>query len=223
MRPLHRVLGLVLLIPFLLWTATGLMFLLKPGWTPAYEMLDAFQPTALDLGAVLPPAQMLRQAGIEGAPTRIELGQTALGPMYRVRLWEGGTALADARSGRLQSPVSEVQAKVIAESAAARASARERYGAVLRARTVSDAVEVEFAGGAVVTVGRSDLSVTQRGPDTDWIDRLYRIHYLQWTGHKGFDRALAISAIAATWVLSIVGALLFLRSSAQRRTRHPLR
>ncbi len=216
MRYLHRVLGLVLLIPFLLWTATGLMFLLKPGWTPAYEMLDAFLPTSLDLGAVLPPTEALRQAGVEEAPVRVELVQTALGPTYRVRFSAGASALVDARSGRLQSPLSEAQARAIAESAAAKATARDRFGAVLRSRTVGDAVEVEFKGGAVVTVGRSDLSVSQRGPDTDRIDALYRVHYLQWTGHKTLDRALAIFAIAATWGLSIVGTVLFFSRPRRR-------
>ena len=212
MKELHRVLGLLLLIPFLLWTATGLLFLLKPGWASAYEMLDAFDPSPLDLGAVLAPGDALRQAGVAEPLQRLELGQTALGPLYRVRLREEGGAarLIDARSGRIVSPLTEDQARAIAAGAASRANARERYGAVVESNGVEDAVDVRFAGGAIVTVGRNDLNVSQRGLDTNRIDALYRIHYLQWTGHPSVDRALAIVAIGGTWVLAILGGLLFL-------------
>ena len=40
-----------------------------------------------------------------------------------------------------------------------------------------DDATVQFAGGAVVTVGRDDGELAQRGPDTDRIDLLYRLHY----------------------------------------------
>ena len=79
MRKLHRVLGLVLLAPFLLWTATGLLFLLKPGWGPAYELLDPFETSTLNLAAVLTPTEALRLAGLKDNPERVELGQPPSG------------------------------------------------------------------------------------------------------------------------------------------------
>ena len=219
MRKLHRVLGLVLLAPFLLWTATGLLFLLKPGWGPAYELLDPFETSTLNLAAVLTPTEALRLAGLKDNPERVELGQTALGPVYRVR-FRSASSLIDARSGRVVSPLTEEEARAIAASAASRAIAPERYGAVLGSSTVGPAVEVRFAGGAVVTIDQTSLSVSQRGPDTDRIDALYRVHYLQWTGHPTVDRALAIFAIGATWVLAIVGALLLRRPARRQSAEH---
>ena len=38
-RTLHRFIGLILLLPFLAWAATGFVFFLKPGYAGAYEIL----------------------------------------------------------------------------------------------------------------------------------------------------------------------------------------
>src|SRR4051794_28731464 len=38
-RKLHKLVGLVLLIPFFGWAITGFVFFLKPGYTAAYEIL----------------------------------------------------------------------------------------------------------------------------------------------------------------------------------------
>jgi hypothetical protein len=44
------------------------------------------------------------------------------------------------------------------------------------------------------------LSLQQRGTDTDRIDLLYRIHYLQWTGVTVVDRILGpLGACSGAW------------------------
>src|SRR5881296_2978528 len=38
-RSVHRVIGIILLIPFFGWALTGLVFFIKPGYQGAYEIL----------------------------------------------------------------------------------------------------------------------------------------------------------------------------------------
>src|ERR1700749_3195328 len=38
-RALHRVIGIILLLPFFGWALTGLVFFIKPGYEGAYELL----------------------------------------------------------------------------------------------------------------------------------------------------------------------------------------
>ena len=82
-RQLHRLLGALLAAPLLLWTATGLLFLLKPGWRGAYELLQPFRPAASGLGPAIPVGEAASIAGI-AALDRAELGDTALGVVWRL-------------------------------------------------------------------------------------------------------------------------------------------
>jgi hypothetical protein len=203
---MHRVLGVVLVLPLLLWTVTGLVFLVKPGWSGAYEALSAFDERPVDLGGLVPPARL-------GEPqaTRIDLVSTAIGPVYRMTLPGGETRIVEASSGVALSPLTPQAGERIALDAASRASARERYGTVKAVREEASAIAVDFEGGATVSVGRTDLALSQSGSDTALIDALYRMHYLQWTGVAALDRTLELAAIGGTWGLAALGLLLLRR------------
>ena len=62
--------------------------------------------------------------------------------------------------------------------------------------------------GVVVAIDWNRMSLQQTGTDTKWIDRLYRIHYLQWTGVKSIDRILGFAGITLVLVLTGLGACL---------------
>lgn len=207
-RRLHRLLGVALVAPFLAWTATGLLFLVKPGWRGAYESLDAFRDEAFDPMGLAPFSIVSAKPGEPGAAVRVEMGTTGLGLVYRVH-GSDGTRLVDARTGSVISPLDRDAATKVAVDATSRARAVERYGAVRESREDGDTIEVAFEGGAVVRVGRSDLSLAQSGADTSRIDLLYRLHYLQWTGVAAIDRPLALAAIGGTWILAALGLRLF--------------
>lgn len=201
--------GLVLVAPFLLWTATGLLFLVKPGWRGAYEPLAAYRDEAFDPAGVVPLSLVMGKPGEEGAATFAELAPTAIGLVY-VLSGRGASRVIDARTGAVLSPLSREAAERVALDATSRSKSPERYGEVTATRDDgSDVVEIDFAGGATVAVGRNDLSLSQYGADTARIDALYRIHYLQWTGVAAFDRPFAVLAIVATWVLAGLGLALF--------------
>jgi hypothetical protein len=67
--------------------------------------------------------------------------------------------------------------------------------------------------GVEVTLDWNRLSLQQHGADTDRIDRLYKIHYLQWTGQKSVDKILGLAGLTLLVVLSILGAQLAFRRS----------
>lgn len=176
-------------------------------------MLDGTRREAVRPEAAVSLEEALRGSEVR-SPVRVELVTTGVGDLWRIRATDA-TVLVDARTGLRKSPLTSADAQSIAVDAAARAKAQQRYGRVTRTDERPAETVVHFEGGARVTVGRDDLSVRQDGPDTTTIDWLYRIHYLQWTGHRLADRVLGVIGIVATWVLTALGAALYLRPSAR--------
>jgi hypothetical protein len=206
----HRWLGVVLIAPLAIWTVTGLLFGLKPGWRRAYELLAVERP-----GEAIDAATLVVAPGSLGRVERLELFSTALGPVYRVTR-DGAVSLVDGRTGQALSPLDAARARALAEDAVARSPHRAAYGGVSDTIVGDREVVVRFAGGPEVTVDRDGGRLAQRGRDTARIDWLYRLHYLQWTGVAVVDRALPVVAIVAVWLLSGMGVWLLLRRRLRR-------
>ncbi len=201
----HRWLAIVLVVPLVVWSVSGLLFHLKPGWARAYDMLGAERP--LTTTSVAPIATVA--ATFSAKISKIELIDTAIGPLYRVTT-ETATELVDAVGATRRSPLSADDAKLLAVDAVSRSAERAAYGSVTGTEVGERTVHVRFEH-ATVDVGRSSARLSQRGPDTDRIDWLYRIHYLQWTGNKAVDRVLAMFGLALIWAVMLPGVVLFIR------------
>ena len=198
----HRYLALVLVVPLIVWSATGLLFHLKPGWSRAYDMLDAEQPltstevTPLStVTATVPDVQ------------RVELFGTVIGPLYRLST-KTGTTLVDATTGAKRSPLTEADARSLASDAVVHSREKAAYGEIAKTEVRADVVRFTFSRGPIVEIGREDARISQHGADTDRINWLYRIHYLQWTGKKTLDRVLAGVGLALIWLVMIPGLVL---------------
>lgn len=200
----HRWLAIALVVPLVVWSVTGLLFHLKPGWARAYDLLSA------ERGGPLHPGRLVAPSVVGDEVTSLELVDTVLGPLYRVAA-AGGAALYDARTGARRSPLPLADAKALALDAVARSPHGAAYGELVTAETRGDAAVMTFSGGATVEVGLADARMSQRGGDTDRIDWLYRIHYLQWTGNRAVDRVLALAGLALIWAVVIPGLVLFVR------------
>jgi uncharacterized iron-regulated membrane protein len=211
---IHRWLALALVVLLIAWSVTGLMFHIKPGWQRAYDLLSAERREAQLPADVVPIATVQRAAGALLA--RVELFQTVLGPMYRART-ASGSILVDARAGVARSPLDPASAQALASDAVARSAQPASYGAVIGTEVTVERVRVRFAGGPVVDVDRNDARLSQRGPDTDRIDWLYRLHYLQWTGNASVDRLLPLVGLALIWAVMIPGIALFIQRVRRRR------
>lgn len=199
---LHRWAAVILVAPLVVWSITGLMFHLKPGWKRAYDMLSIERP--LDDSNV---------AAVQSLPRfkKLELFGTALGPMYRL----DGSSLIDAHTLRPRSPLSIEDAKALAQDAVAQSSQHAGYGALIEAKADESTVHVQFTN-AMVDVDRASGSLYQHGDDTARIDWLYRIHYLKWTNIPRVDRGLAVIGLALIWVAMGAGIVLFIRRFRRR-------
>jgi hypothetical protein len=197
-RRVHRWLAIILVVPLIIWSVTGLLFHLKPGWSRAYDMLDVERP-----GATLHADEFVSVGAFE----KLEIFDTAIGPLARVTTVKG-SELYDA-GGRKRSPLSIDDAKALARDAIARSPFHADYGEITNVTLTDDRVRLEL--GPIVDVGRNDARISQRGPDTDRIDWFYRIHYLQLTGVKTLDRILAVLGLALIWAVLVPGVVLFVR------------
>jgi uncharacterized iron-regulated membrane protein len=209
----HRWLAIVLAALLIVWSLTGLLFHLKPGWSRAYDMLSVERhdrPLAIE---TLKPVAAIHT--VDGAPiVKLELFDSAKGPLYRART-QAGSALFDAMTGE-QLLLSQEDAWLLAKDAISRSDERAAYGEPVERITTNDTIKLVMSGGPVLLVGRNDARISQRGADTDRIDWLYRMHYLQFTGNHTVDRALAIVGLLLIWAVMIPGIVLFVRALWRR-------
>ncbi|KLN55273.1 PepSY domain-containing protein [Variovorax paradoxus] len=119
---LHKWLGVVLALFFLMWFVSGvvLYFVPFPSLRPV-ERLQALPPLQLPPGeCCLTAEEAARRAGLRFSEAR--LGMAGADPVWRLLAHEGQGAAAphwrtlDARSGALRQPLADAQAAAVAEA-----------------------------------------------------------------------------------------------------------
>lgn len=195
-RTLHRVLGIILLLPFFGWALTGLVFFFKPGYEGAYEVLSP-KTYPLD-GAVT----------INPDPDWLEFRylRTALGEHLLVRTERGWEHLNPADGRPRAKPTGDELRALLQDAFSVNP---RRYGNV--SEVSGDTASTDT--GVRVTVDWGRLSLQQRGADTDRIDLLYKVHYLQWTGVTFVDRAAGVIGLTLVLALTALGVRLAVRGS----------
>ncbi len=189
-RTLHRIAGLVMLLPLAGWAVTGAVFFIKPGYKGAYEQL-AVRTYPLDDNLAL-RGQAWREA---------RLMKTILGTHLLVRT-DAGWRNLDAATLKIAPLPSQDKLRLLFEDAFT--ANPDRYGHV--------AAQMEAAArtttGVEVTLDWNRLALQQRGRDTNRIDALYRVHYLQWTGVDALDKVLGLLGLVLLVALAYLGARL---------------
>lgn len=188
LREQHKYLGIVLLLPFIAWSATGVFFLVRPRYEQAYEQLA------------------VREYPLEQAPA-LEV-QPDWQEVRWLRSILGQHLLVKREAGWVQLDPATLQERPWPEEASIRQLATdamsanpERYGEL-----------TEFTGrsmttdtGVQITFDWNTLSFTQSGRDTRWIDRIYDIHYLEWTGIRAVDKVLGVGALLLLMYMTYTG------------------
>jgi hypothetical protein len=195
-RTLHRIIGIVLLLPFFGWALTGFVFFIKPGYAGAYEVL-------------VPKTYPLeRTVTVKPDPAWLEFRylRTVLGEHLLVRTEKGWSHL-NPSDGQPRDRPSEAELRTLLQDAFS-ANPR-RYGSL--SGISGDTARTDT--GVEVNVDWSRLSLQQKGSDTDRIDLLYKVHYLQWTGVAFIDNVLGIGGIVLLLTLTILGAWLAFKRS----------
>ena len=193
-RRLHRIIGIALLLPFFAWALTGLIFFIKPGYAGAYEMLS---PKTY-------PIETQLQITAEPGWQEFRYVRTILGDHLLVRE-KSGWIQVDSANHQQRTQPTENEVRTLLKDAFS--SNPARYGEIA---SVKENVATTNTG-VEVTLDWNRLSLQQKGSDTDRIDLLYRIHYLQWTGVKSVDRVVGLVGIGLVLVLSSLGASLAFR------------
>jgi len=193
-RKLHRIAGVVLLLPLIGWAVTGAVFFLKPGYSGAYETL-AVKSYPVETEIKLSPDP----EWLEARFIRTILGEHMLARTSR------GWLHYDPRTLKLRSEPSIDEIRELVSDAIS--SNPARYGKIIRV----EGSNVVTDTGIHIDLDWSRLALSQRGGDTDRIDALYKIHYLQWTGMKSVDQVLGALGILLVVLLSALGASLFFR------------
>lgn len=191
-RSVHRLVGLVLLLPFLGWAATGIVFFVKPGYGGAYEALNV-------------KTYPLENTAVAASPDWLEvrLLRSVLGEHLLARTDSGWQHLQPQTGLPFPLPAKDALRRLLEDAFTANPA---RYGRIVRVDT--DTVQTDT--GVEVRLDWNRLALQQRGSDTALIDALYRVHYLQWTGIALVDQVLGLLGLGLLILMTLLGARLAL-------------
>ena len=192
-RKQHRLLGGILLLPFIAWSLTGVFFLVRPAYEQAYSVLS-------------PKTYSADQINISAQPEwqEMRLLKTVLGLHLLVKQ-EGGWQQLDPDS--LEVRATPVEADLVSFVEDAISQDTLRYGELLP----GESDPFRTSTGVTIAVDWDSLSLYQQGLDTRWIDRIYRIHYLQWTGIAFLDTILGVAGLLLLLLMTATGSAMLLR------------
>ena len=215
MRKVHRMLGWLLCLPLIVWASTALVFLIKPGYSGAYHQLSVktYALSPEDMQSV----QNLPVSGDDWASLKLlrtKLGLHALKvsaqsayPRSEDSRGQSATQLhwlyaPSTRTWSATPVIDAAQLKLLLEDA--QTQWPERYG--LGGEWIADREGVYRTDtGVEMRLSWNSLSIAQTGSDTQWINRLYRWHYLQWTGVDLVDRLLGVFGLGLLFAMTFVG------------------
>lgn len=184
----HVKIGILMIVPLLLWAATGVVFLIKPGYENAYARLT---PKLYKIEQAIPFSG-------EGEWREVRLVRTILGYHFIVfdgDNWKNFDALTQKEK---QLPTSMDVENLIADAIS---SNLERYGNIVAVQGNSVTTDTNVK----ITLNWHALTLAQEGGDTRFISTLYKIHYLQWFGTASVDKLFGALAIFFLFSLTIFG------------------
>ena len=187
-----------MVLPFFAWAITGTFFFIKPGYDKAYEQL-AIKSYPLS-------AKMINS---DEEFEEIRWLKSILGTHLIVKQ-DGKWQQRHPVSLSVLLQPSEDQVIALIEDAI---KGKPRYGEI----DTVDGNKIETTTGVTISLNWPKLSLYQRGRDTDFIDRMYKIHYLQWTGNKTLDKYLGLIGLLIVVTLALFGSWMVFKS--RKRTR----
>ncbi len=187
----HRLIGIILLLPFLAWSATGVFFLVRPGFAEAYERIPVRQ---YSLSQNLPVA-------LQPDWRELRYFRSVLGEHLVVQTEAGWQHLHGDTGQPWPLPNATDLTRLLEDAFSFNP---DRYGNIV----TFDGNQARTDTGVNVNIAWDTLSISQNGRDSRWIDRIYSIHYLEWTGYYWTDRILGLGGLALLIYMTYTGALL---------------
>jgi hypothetical protein len=205
-KRIHRIIGLLLVLPVIGWTFTGIIFFIKPGYEAAYDQL-AVKTYPLEKSFVIPESKDW---------TEVRLLKTILGYHLLVKTDNGFQHLDPISFQSKEIPVDLELSSLFDDSFSNKS---ERYGHVIS----SDDFKVMTSTGIEVSLNWSRLTLGQKGEDTKLINTLYKIHYLQWTPYKGINQYMGIIGLILLLALTIFGLKIYMSDQHKNSPNKPLK
>lgn len=195
-KKLHRIAGLILVLPMIGWVVTGMIFFIKPGYQGAYEQLKV-KTYPIDADLVIKPALNWQE---------IKMVKTVLGHHLLVKI-DGQTYHLEPSTLTPKKPADIQQVKQLVDDAISQN--RARYGQIVELTEQKITTDT----GVTISFDWLNLTLRQSGNDTQLINLLYKIHYLQWTTNTTLDQILGILGLALLLTLTALGLRLYLKKS----------
>lgn len=193
MKKWHKYLGWLMVLPFVAWAITGVFFFIKPGYQDAYASLTVKQ---------YPLQQSYYLAGNPNWQ-EVRLLRSILGDHLLVKANDKWRQL-DPHSLQPVNKPTETQVRNLVNDAIS--SNPERYGEI----ATIEGTQITTNTGVRINLNWQQMSLYQQGADTDFINQMYKIHYLQWTGIKAIDKVLGIVGLGLVLLLAGLGVWLSL-------------
>ncbi len=217
LRRVHIWLGWVLIIPFLLWTGSGLFMAAQPIEKVRGEDLVGKAPVLALSAPPVPPVIGPRPVA------SLALEPRSNGPKWVIRYADGATRLADPASGRLLPGLSArdaVQAVEARYTGDARITAVDRTSAEappVELRRPVDAWRVSFDDGTRFYVDATTGDIIARRTNL-WrvYDFLWGLHIMNLKTRDDFNTPLLIGFSALSFV-TVLMALVLLPMTIRRR------
>lgn len=192
-----------MLLPFITWAITGVFFFVKPGYSEAYEKLPiTTYPSITQFTPI-----------IDNKWSEIKIIRSILGEHLLVKNEDNKWShLNKATMEPIKLPSTHQVERLIKDAIKHNV---ERYGEVVSidGLTISTSTQVN------ITLNWTQMRLHQKGQDTEFIQMMYQIHYLKWTGIEAVDNVLGIIGLALVMILALLGTLLsFQRSVSINKT-----
>ena len=193
-RKLHKIIGLILVLPMLGWTFTGLVFFIKPGYQGAYQQLSV-KRYPLSQSIALTPQDHWQ---------KISVVKTVLGDHLLVQANNKSLHLDLNSLHALPEPTTAEFEALLND---AFTNDQERYGEIVS----TDGLTAKTSTGVKVTLNWKSLTLSQQGQDTQLINLLYQVHYLQWTPSKELNQARGILGLILLMSLTVLGVRMYIK------------
>jgi uncharacterized iron-regulated membrane protein len=192
----HRILGIIMLLPLLGWGLTGVVFFIKPGYDDAYQSL-VIKTYAIDKSWTVEPEQQWQD---------IRLVKTILGTHLLVTADGDTKHLTPYTLKAKELPPSDQLSALIQDAISVN---QARYGNIIQ---INDNIATTNTG-VQITLDWNRLKLSQRGQDTNLIDLIYKVHYLQWTPFKTINEIVGFVGLFLLMALTVLGAMLVIKKS----------
>jgi hypothetical protein len=187
-RQLHRLTGIILLLPFVAWASTAVFFLVRPAYEQAYEQLLVNQLPITDIIMMVPDENW----------QEMRFFRTVLGDHLIVRENGGWQHLDGYTLDPWPQPGADDLRVLLQDAFTANPS---RYGRVLSIENNTAKTDT----GVDISINWDSLSFIQTGRDTRWINKVYDIHYLRWTGYRPFDQVFGLFGLFLLMYMTFSG------------------